>query len=278
MNESNLLFSNMSSFYNLAFFICHLFIDGHFKTCHILRDPNILVGGFIAEINSACAIDIPWLSTDIAQTLLPDQSERNDHILQLIFFDSKYLAKEIHDSRKYFTYYRIFVFSSTEEMRINDHISIVQNVSSVFDSSTLVLHHTPRNDSIIVHWVSNYGENSNKNVKAKVVFVQNQNSTIKYEKLFDRTFGEFEEMWTIATRIAGREWNEIVNVHFVFKNSEIYNSNYFISNFNVKYTNMTCINYGKRAFPWRHKAFALETREYYQELSEDFQPINKELL
>lgn len=99
------LAQNISNFNDLALFICHLFVDGHFRTGHILYNQNLFDGHLISEFNSVCPETIPWLMTDVTKTssVLWDTKDRTDNILQLIFFEPGNSLKEIDKYKNYLT-------------------------------------------------------------------------------------------------------------------------------------------------------------------------------
>lgn len=68
MSSSTALFlgvSNISSYFNLALFICTLFTDGRFQYVHILYDGRLAI-----EISSICPNEISWHQTDISEPIL----------------------------------------------------------------------------------------------------------------------------------------------------------------------------------------------------------------
>lgn len=94
---------SISNVHNLAMFICHLFIDGNFRYCHILYDPKVFDNQLTNQIDSICLVQIPWLTSDITQgSLSPWQAnERTDPVLQLIFFDPKYSTEQNNKFSEY---------------------------------------------------------------------------------------------------------------------------------------------------------------------------------
>lgn len=72
--------------YNLALFICHLFINAHFHRGHILCDPEVFYVYFLAKIDSIRPVRIPWQTTDISRSFLQPlhKKPQNDYTLQLI--------------------------------------------------------------------------------------------------------------------------------------------------------------------------------------------------
>lgn len=106
----NFITSVVINYSELAIFICHLFIDGHFRTGHILFNPKIFDGHLLNEIDMICPQTIPWISTDITENVaFPWNSPSStDHILQLIFDETKYSTGHAVD-QDWHTIYHIFV-------------------------------------------------------------------------------------------------------------------------------------------------------------------------
>lgn len=115
--SSHLVPSNVANFHNLALVICHLFIDGHFRSVHILYEPNIFFDHFINDIESICPRPISWESTDVTKlsSLSRRSVEHTDHILQLIFLDPTSITAKIDKSRESPTFYRLFIFFRQEK-------------------------------------------------------------------------------------------------------------------------------------------------------------------
>lgn len=115
-------------------------------------------GRLIGETRAICPNQVSWLTTDVTRlSSIPWQpNDRTDHILQLIFFDPKHLAREIHDFKEYFTFYRIFVFYSNNEEDMEDQISVMRNLFHIFIYDALILHElATQNNSVFVQWISN---------------------------------------------------------------------------------------------------------------------------
>lgn len=156
MAAPNLLTAKILKLQNLAFLICHLLADGHFRSGHILYDSNVFDGRLIDEIRTTCPHQVPWLTTDVTRlSSTPWQpNDRTDHILRLIIFDPKHLAREIHDFKEYFTFYRIFVFYSDNEQDMEDQISVMRNLFHIFIYDDLILHVlAAQNNAISIQWI-----------------------------------------------------------------------------------------------------------------------------
>ena len=89
MNLESLIFTEVhGEFWNLTLLICQLFMGGNFSVVNILHHPKAIDDGIFRHLDSACSVQIPKTIIDIAiefSTLLLDQSQRTDRILQLIF-------------------------------------------------------------------------------------------------------------------------------------------------------------------------------------------------
>lgn len=76
--------SNFQTFHSLALFICHLFVDGKFRTAHIVHDQNVFDPRLISEIHLNCFEPIPYVLTDA-----PDHLYYHGHLSNsLIIFSN----------------------------------------------------------------------------------------------------------------------------------------------------------------------------------------------
>lgn len=261
--------SNISNFHNLALFICHLFIDGGFRHGHILYDPKVFDNHLITKIDSICLVKIPWLTTDFTQpsTLAWHHSERTDHILQLIFFDPNHLAEDIDKFKDYFTFYRIFVFDSTAtkiKTQQQPRKSIIRERNPVFNSSSLILEYNTDNDLVSVT-----GETTLNSTKYSI-----RNKSIKYEHIFDETFGKFEQLRPIAVRALGVFRDKGGQSTYDPLHGQLYYANFFALNLNETYLNMTFAPVGSFNGSWPYKTVIQNKRKYYKELLLEFKPVD----
>lgn len=188
---SSLLTPNVSNFYNLALFVCHLFVDGHFRTSHILYDPNVFhVTQLIDDIQSNCPRTIPWLATDITKELIQpwESDEETDHILQLNIVR---LPTKVSDFQSLFTFYRIFIFSSADEKSAQ-----ALKFSSDFDLDNMVLRFNHKTGAINVHL---FEKNAGENRKIHI-FQQNNIDEYKKRNLFEIIFKKYEQNWKIVIK------------------------------------------------------------------------------
>lgn len=259
------LLSNISNFHNLALFICHLFIDGGFRNGHILYDPKVFDNHLITKIDLTCLVKIPWLTTDVTQHFaLPwDSSEHSEHILQLIFFDPNYLTEEIDHFKDYFTFYRIFVFdSTTEKIMLDQRTSIIGKRNPISDS--LILEYNTHTDLVNVT-----GGATINSTKYSI-----RNSNVKYEHIFDETFGKFEQLQPIAVRALGVFRDKEGQSTYDPLHGQLYYANFFALNLNGTYINMSFIPVGSFHESWPHKLVIQNKRNFYKELFLEYEPAN----
>lgn len=103
-------------------------------------------------------------------------------MMQLIFIDPKHTSE---DSKRFFTFYRIFVLPSTEEITTKEEFSLIKVLSPGFNSSTLILHYDKANDQTYINWVP---INDYDAEEWRPVSIDSQE-----KDLFDRTFGEYKQ-------------------------------------------------------------------------------------
>lgn len=148
--------SQLPNFHNLALFICHLFINGNFHTSHIMSDPIMFDDQFMTQLDSVCPQSIPLKLTDLSSPILnpiDNATDNHDNVLQLLFFDPKSLEKYFECCSAHFSYYRIFVFSTTNDMEIKEQFSLIKALNPVYASGTLILYYETLSDEIFINWM-----------------------------------------------------------------------------------------------------------------------------
>lgn len=209
MTVPNLLIPNVSGpshFYNLAFFICQLFVDGQFQTSHIIYDPNVFSSQLITEIQLNCPYSIAWVTTDVnrppSQLWQPNQN--TDRILQLVFFDPDHLPKDINDFKGLYTFYQIFVISSDKQKTVEHQISLLKQSKMVQTGNSLILVHGSLDGSPIWIHRSSFGEAMARgdeiclNDDINTIGTNDQMCKSDRKNLFDQTFGGYERTWLTA--------------------------------------------------------------------------------
>lgn len=221
-----MILPSVSDFYNLALFICHLFIDGQFRNGHILYDPTVFDSRFITDMESICPHQIPWRTTNIYQpSSFPwDPNQRSDHILQLIFFEPRFVSFNIDQFRVYFSYYRIFAFSSTNGIETRKLAAILKNINPflIHSSSNLVVHYNTQNGEIDVDWIPNIsrigGDGDDQlNVDPKAIAVRSSVNDVVHENLFSLTFGLNERMQITKITADGTIFRNSFHINMDFR-------------------------------------------------------------
>lgn len=270
--------ANISSFYTLALFICHLFIDGNFRYGHILYDSQVFDGQFTTKIDSICSVKVPWLTTDINQpSPLPwHASERTDHILQLIFFHPDSLEEQIHKFKENFTFYRIFILcSAIDEMEMKKYISVIRNLNPSFDSNSLILSYDPRKEVVYIHWTLKNG-NGLESVE-KMIVERDREPSAEYKHLFDQTFGKYDRMQTTVIRAPGTVREKGGHKTFIsFR--QLFFANYFLSTLNDSYINMTLIPLSDIISPWKTQAVTQKQGKHHKDILLEYEPISEKKL
>lgn len=279
---SNLLpaaISNVSNFHYLALFVCHLFGNGPFRTAHILYNPNVFDYNRLMQINSICTNPIPFYLTDTTQSFpKPYQENDNvDNILQLFFIDSENLAHEIELLDDNFVLYRIFVFSSTDEIRKIDQKLLFETRNRIYDTRTLILHYNESSVSVNIENSLNEQSNEGVNLGQKAIFILNQETNHENVNLFDRTFGEYERMESIKLyRLNYYVWRDKLEPTSYLLDFFI---NYCHLHLNRSYINIIWKNKFNWSIPLIYHRTVIENQQpYYKESSRDYKFIEDETL
>lgn len=261
--------SNVSSFHNLALFICHLFIDGHFRVSHIIHNPNIFENQIINEIESYCPTLIPTLITDVTQSLLlpshKDEHEQSDHILQLIFFDPHNFEDKIEYYDLFIAFYRLLVISTTDGNCTNNQTIEILKTSAFSNGNLLIVCYDPWNGTI---WIL---EDSKVIVSNRTSITQ-RHWNMKGENLFHQIFGDFGRNWlimisyTVAYPCSKQAYDSNT-----CKLLEIWNGSFFLAYFyetslNASYVNQTSYYADKSNTFTEHHLHRQRNRGIYDEI------------
>lgn len=215
ISSSNFHIPHEPNFHSLALFICHLFIDGNFRSTHILYESNAFDFELLNHIDSVCPDPVPFYMTDIAQpsTMPWNSGVLTDRILQLIFFEpSTNFRQIINKFNEYLTFYRIFMFSFTNDGNGRKvQYARIKRFNIGYNSSTLILYHSQLNGSVLINWLPINGNNDVEeqqpvNIVVSTVFVSHQIkmlNSVKNQNMFHQTFGKYEEKRSIALNVIG---------------------------------------------------------------------------
>lgn len=268
--------SNVQTFHSLALFICHLFVDGKFRTAHIVHDENVFDPRIISEIHLNCFQPVPCVLTDVTQPfVLPWTSiELSDHILQLILFDPDHLPTHLDDDMHIFVFYRLFVLSATDETIVRDQILKLNAAKITSDSSVyIIIHQKVDNNLICVH--SEIGDISGNfgNFVPRDVLEQK----VPNENLFDSTFGKLEQKRQIVIKHHTMRFKGQSNLESKFPetwNGVPFTINYFQTTLNASYLNLTTQFWGTSKL--RHQSLIRKSSRSYQELTREYDDIDTE--
>lgn len=287
MTLSNLLYPNISnapSFHNLALFICHLFLDGKFRTGHILHDPGIFDNQLILDIQSNCPHLIPWQKTDIIQpfsTLWPS-NQSTDNILQLIFFDPEHLPKNIvRLSKKLFVFYRLFVLLLCDDTKVQHQISAMSKVKVISNSNSLIIYQSAKNGSVCVYSITPDVKNGKEQQIGKVEphFEQDRVTNVKNENLFVSTFGKFEEnsLMVINAFIPNAIKSNVsgIGMHEISKKLH-FSINFYQTSLDAAYINLTTRSWSSSVL--HHDTILPRPQSVYKELSTEYDSLDAEKL
>lgn len=228
---------------------------------------------------------IPWLFTDVTtepQQLPWKPDEQTDHILQLIFFVPDYLAMSVYEFKSFFTFYRLFIFSSSDDNVNND-----ERISSGFDIDVLVLYFNQETASINIYILMNRHQiikATNEKVKTcshiiEKVFDKSDISESKRGNFFESIFQKYEENWKIVIKhLANRD---CINTEKVKKSYNIVNGYPFAVNFYYSVLEATSILQERTCrYPklkWTEHVYR-KYQPFYKELSTEYEKIDNETL
>lgn len=254
-------------------------MDGNFRNGHILYDPDIFDGHLVTEIESICPRPFPWQTTDITRPSEPrNPNESTDRILQLIFFNPETLAEEIVHSEEYFTYYRMFVFSSPNEIDAEEPVTVIKGQNINFGSTNFVLHHNTETELIYIHGLPNTADASVELEKLmrpdpKAIALPNSKFNVDNVNLFDRTFGKHDQLQSIMIRVGGyfHVSPSYRGTDFKAHPSRLYFTNYYLRTLNTPYIKVSYVNVENQKEPTKDEIITVNQRKYYKELSNDFQ-------
>lgn len=275
MSTSSALISsapNISNFHNLALFICKLFIDGHFRNAQILYDPHIFDGRLMDDFGSVCSSSFPWRTMDITQASQSTwhQDERTRNELQLIFFDSNHLADEVDHFKKFFTFYPILVFSSTNEMNVDENFNIT------------ALHYNIGTGSIQIHWVLELDDDVTEksehrmSVDSRTTAMRQSDTKVHKEQLnlFDCTFEKKEQMKSIVVRVAGWFREDEQSTDLESNPQRRFFTNYYLQMLDTRFIQVTFVNAANPKSPSSNQLSVFQQQKSYKELSGTIHEVN----
>lgn len=258
-----------STYYHLALFICHLFIDGQFRTAHFVYKSSTFDSDLLLQIDKLCPARIPSYSTDLT---LPWEWpwNRNDNIntvLQLNILSSNNLTGDIDELENGFAYYRVFCFASIDAMDSNQQTSIFATLRDLTNSKNLIVYYNAQNASIFIDPIA-----ANFHSNPKLVYVVNRDANYRQVNLFDQTFGEFERTQSIAVRRIISSIKKLHGVEFspIF-HPEVLRIQYYHLHLKNAFIYMTWVDYLEHPPFETNRYCLLQPSNYYKELTYKYQ-------
>lgn len=259
--------SSSLNFSRLALFVCHLFIDGHFRTGCILHDPKTIdISQIISEVDSICPQPIPWLSIDINKPFSSpwQPNEQTDHILQLNLIDLENSEQSINNFKDLITFYHLFVFYSNDETNLNDRIIAIENTNSSILSKSIAVSF----NSTSINLLNNLAENGN--FTERIDF--------ESENLFDTTFKAYDENWAIGIQYKiGKfpmERNPEMDHLYGILDENRFFANFFCWNLKANFMN---ISFGNSSSLWKLIRTQDKSQKIYKELSSTYEMIENNM-
>lgn len=259
---------NVTVVHHLALFICHLFIDGNFRTAHFLYKPNTFEFDWLLKIDRVCPEPIPLYLTDIT---LPwdwpwNADDNKDNVLQLCFFDPSQLSKDINELQsKGDAYYRVFAFDSVAMADKTKGALALKALRQLPHSNDLIVHYKPKNVSVY--------PNNGMSTEQNPILIVDEKTNFAGINLFDHTFGEFERSHAIALNLLLFVDSNGVETAIRFR-VDVLILHYYHQQLNNSYINMTWVDLRKNIVT--NKICAPQPRNYYKELSSEYKCIEME--
>lgn len=264
--------ANVTGIHQLALFICHLFIDGHFRTAHFVYKPNTFEFDWLLQMDAICPEPIPLYLSDIT---LPWEWPWNDkdtlnNVLQLNFFDmNNNLADDVDQLQESCAYYRVFCFPSTNLPNAEQRSFVFSTLRPFCDSNILLVDYNTKNVSTFID--SNYDSNW-KSSQEPIVIVSDE-TEIEHANLFDRTFGEYERMQSIAIQRALPPSQLEQTTYFPYVAAETIWMHYYHLRLRSSIINVTWFDNRNYPFTVTDKQCLLQVPDHYKEFSHTYQCI-----
>lgn len=231
MNLVNLLPSTPSNFGNLILFICHLFIDGDFRTSNILFDPNLFDFNLITEFdNSNCSVWIPWTFIDLTKIEHLKEEPNyyfDEQTLQLIFIDMTD-NNSIKSLNEFSSFYRLFIFISSKNesvLHLHSDKDSMLRFMDISNFSPLILMYDQIMDRTSIYL----------RIENHLTQILNQRMDHPLKNVFSKTFSQYDKKWQLTYLIVGNTSCHIneIKKHSTQLQRDIFMSKLFIRTFNV---------------------------------------------
>lgn len=277
MTLSNILAPDIPNFHTLALFVCHLFIDGDFRTGHLVYDQQIIDDRLTIEVNSICKHQIPWTTTDINTPNFSQwiSRENSDYILQVIVPNLTKSTQFTGELKKQLRFYRLFIFISTGNLDMNETVLALKNTGLTNDSNSLVLFYNLIKHSIKVHWImteEDLAESSRKifDFNVKINQIQHQQKQSKAENLFHQTFGISELLGGFGIHVI--QGNNFSNKLYM-KSGDQYFANFIYLEQNATYIDVGILHHKNNRITFDKTYFKYQPASVYKERNGKYRKI-----
>lgn len=273
MDIETVVFSDLQpNFLNLSLLICQLFAGGNFRMAHILYDQEAFDDRFLNALDSACPLQIPKMTIEVSvpETLEPEESQRTDHILQLIFLPRTQIAQVMDRIGSLLTFYRVFIFSSTSELDAEYEWS--RSMSNPNTSSLLLIHNSSSGAT------RSYLLSKNLNTSMESVDLRKDQSRSDKD-IFDSALGEKALARTYGvsfpTKIGCSYYVNSTQAQLKIKKTTAISALYF-NRLNMSYMDALTIHCNGSGVYMTNETMRPISKSSYRNLSPDFEPIRLE--
>lgn len=265
MELEKVVFSDLQpNFLNLSLLICSLFAGGNFKMAHILYDQEEFDDRLLIAIESTCPLRILKMTIEISapRALESDEIGRTDHILQLIFLPRQDRAKVMKRIEEVLTFYRVFIFSSTDE--VNSEQKWMKDLKFVTNrnSSTLLLNLNSSSGVVKLY-------NPSKNLSTAMEVDLQPNRLQSDVDIFDNALGEKALVRDFAITYIDHVDCDSINpgpMNALFKILKIF-GNFYFHRFNMSYVDAISVRCDRLGNSANHTIIRPIPRKVYSELS-----------
>lgn len=253
------------TFLNLTLFVCRLFAGGGFRAAHILYENVAFDDGFLSELDS-CPFHIPRTVTDVPESGQisfeqdKDEYQRSDHILQLIFLQHNQKAETLKRVSGLLTFYRIFIFSSIQNLELQAKWSenIWNDLSR--NSSTLIIFHNKSNGGIRLYSLSKMQTTPSESINLPKMLTVDRD-----EDLFDSMLGENALDHSFGIIYVDRIYCSSVNASFELEKAI---AHFYFKRFKMSYMDSIYYNCNKSGVIFvNHRYVRPQSKPIYSDLT-----------
>lgn len=257
---------NVTSISHLVLFMCHLFIDGHFRTAQLLYNPKRFELDWLLNINRICPESIPLYLVDMNQQSEWTWNDKDspDNVLQLNFIDPTNFIDDINQlSRMDHAYYCIFCFPSSDLTETKQRISTIRGQMELKGSKALFASYNSRDVSISMHM-------------SQPILVIDNKTNFSRINLYDQTFGEYERRQSFAIqRVEDVDINDFksgTDMIYDFRfDTEVLWMHFYHLQLNSSFMSMTLRVDDKSTHLRVYRHCTIQPPKYYKELTYNYQ-------